>query len=71
MGRIRKADEGADCEVEVSVLNLQRLVSREEIERMRELRAMGHSINRIAMIIGRSPSTVSHYLKSDERMRMK
>lgn len=71
MGRTKKADDGSSREVEVSVLNLQRLVSREEIERMRGLRAMGHSINRIAMMIGRSPSTVSHYLKSDERMRMK
>ena len=71
MGRMKKTGEGADCEVEVSVLNLQRLVSRKEIRKMRELRAMGYSISRIAAILGRSPSTVSHYLKSDERMRMK
>ena len=55
MGRMKKADDGSSREVEVSVLNLQRLVSREEIKRMRELRAMGYSISRIAMIIGRSP----------------
>jgi len=71
MGRMKKADDGSSREVEVSVLNLQRLVSRKEIRKMRELRAMGYSISRIAAILGRSPSTVSHYLKSDERMCMK
>jgi AcrR family transcriptional regulator len=29
------------------------------------------SIRRIAAILGRSPTTVAHYLKSEERMRFK
>lgn len=55
-------------EVEVSVLNLQRLVSEAEIREMRRLRKKGLSIPEIARIISRSPTTVKHYLKSNERM---
>ena len=56
---------GEDGEISVSALNLQRLVTREEMERMRELRRRGMSIRRIAYLLGRSPTTIIHYLKSD------
>jgi len=49
--------------IEVSILRLQKLVSREEIERMRELRKKGLSIPKIARLVKRSPSTVSYYLR--------
>jgi len=48
-----------------------RLVSRDEMERMRELHSKGLGIRRIAAILGRSPTTVAHYLKSEERMCFK
>jgi len=55
-------------EVKVEVLRLQRLVTKEEIMRMRLLRKEGLSIPKIARIMKRSPTTVSHYLKTDHRM---
>jgi len=57
--------------VEVSVLRLQRLVTKEEIELMRELHRKGMSTRKIARLLGRSPTTIIHYLKSEERMRFK
>jgi len=59
---------------EVSVLNLQRLVTKEEVQRMRKLREKGLSIPRIARVMRRSPATVSYYLQHDPsegRMRIK
>jgi len=50
-------------EIEVSPLNLQKLVTEDEIETMRELRKKGLSIPKIARLIKRSPSTVSYYLR--------
>ena len=58
-------------EIEIKILNLQRLVTKEEIMRMRLLRKEGLSIPKIARIMGRSPTTVSHYLKFDQRMGRK
>ncbi|RLI41218.1 hypothetical protein DRO64_07835 [Candidatus Bathyarchaeota archaeon] len=58
-------------EIEIKILNLQRLVTKEEIMRMRLLRKEGLSIPKIARIMKRSPATVSHYLKSEERMGRK
>ena len=58
-------------EIEIKILNLQRLVTKEEIMRMRLLRKEGLSIPKIARIMKRSPATVSHYLKFDQRMGRK
>jgi len=38
------------------------------IRKMRELRKKGLSIMKIARILHRSPTTVNHYLKSNQRM---
>jgi len=54
--------------VEVSTLNLQRLVTKEEIKLMRRLYQELRSVHKVARLLGRSPTTVNHYLKSDERM---
>jgi len=61
-------------EIEVSPLNLQKLVTEDEIETMRELRKKDLSIPKIARLIKRSPSTVSYYLRhnlDDGRMGIK
>jgi len=61
-------------EISVAPLNLQRLVTEEEIQRMRELREKGLSIPKIARTINRSPTTINYYLKhdlSEGRMRLK
>lgn len=60
--------KGQSRALEVSILKLQRLVTEEEIRKMRELRKKGLSIMKIARILHRSPATVNHYLKSNQRM---
>ena len=57
--------------IEIKILNLQKLVTKEEIMRMRLLRKMGLSIPKIAEMMKRSPTTVSRYLKSEEQMGRK
>jgi len=47
-------------EVSISPLCLQKLVTREEIDLMRELRKKGLTIPKIARIVKRSPSTCRH-----------
>jgi len=58
-------------EVKVEILKLQKLVTKDEIRFMRLLRKEGLSIPKIARIMKRSPATVSHYLKFDQRMGRK
>ena len=50
-------------EISVAPLNLQKIVTEDEIETMRELRKKGLSIPKIARKLKRSPCTVSYYLR--------
>ena len=52
-------------QIEVSHLNLQRLVTKEEIQKMRELKRLGFSLREIARITGRSYAAVQYYLHHD------
>lgn len=52
----------------VEPLPLQNLVAKREIRLMRRLRRKGFTVKKIAETVKRSPTTVRHYLKSNERM---
>jgi len=52
-------------EISVAPLNLQRLVTREEIEKMRRLYRELRSVHKVGKILRRSPATVRFYLQHD------
>ena len=54
--------------MEVKLLSWKRLVTDTEILEIRLLYAQLKNFKKVARIVKRSPRTVSHYLKSTERM---